>query len=128
MKITVNELIALNNTMKELMGKNFSGVNAFKIARLTRELTKEMDAFDATRLKIVEKYTLRDEDGNPVVDETGTSVKIQPDKIAECNAEFTNLLETEIELNVSKLDESVLGEIGDITPQQAMALEPVVEI
>ena len=44
-----------------------------------------------------------------------------------CNTEFSQLLNGEIEINAGKLNESVLAEIGDITPAQAMALEPVID-
>lgn len=91
-----------------------------------REMTKEMEAFDKSRVQIVEKYTLRDERGNPVVDESG-NIKIKPDQIIACNDEFSQLLNGEIEINAGKLNESVLAEIGDITPAQAMALEPVID-
>lgn len=125
-KITINDMVNVFTTLKDLMDKNFSGSNAFKVARLMRELTKEMEVFDKSRMQVVEKYTLRDERGNPVVDESG-NIKIKPDQIIACNTEFSQLLNGEIELNASKLNESVLAEIGDITPAQAMALEPVID-
>lgn len=125
-KITINDMVNVFTTLKDLMDKNFSGSNAFKVARLMREMTKEMEAFDKSRVQVVEKYTLRDENGNPVVDESG-NIKIKPDQIMACNAEFSQLLNGEIEINAGKLNESVLGEIGDITPAQAMALEPIID-
>ena len=125
-KITINDMVNVFTTLKDLMDKNFSGSNAFKVARLMRELTKEMEVFDKSRMQVVEKYTLRDDRGNPVVDENG-NIKIKPDQIIACNTEFSQLLNGEIELNASKLNESVLAEIGDITPAQAMALEPVID-
>lgn len=125
-KITINDMVNVFTTLKDLMDKNFSGANAFKVARLMREMTKEMEAFDKSRVQVVEKYTLRDENGNPVVDESG-NIKIKPDQIMACNAEFSQLLNGEIEINAGKLNESVLSEIGDITPAQAMALEPVID-
>ena len=125
-KITINDMVNVFTTLKDLMDKNFSGANAFKVARLMREMTKEMEAFDKSRVQIVEKYTLRDERGNPVVDENG-NIKIKPEQIMACNTEFSQLLNGEIEINAGKLNESVLAEIGDITTAQAMALEPVID-
>ena len=45
-KITINDMVNVFTTLKDLMDKNFSGANAFKVARLMRELTKEMEVFD----------------------------------------------------------------------------------
>lgn len=124
--ITVNEMINIYGTLNELMSKNFSGKNAFNIARLARELNKELETFDQARKQVVDKYTLRDSDGNPVMDEQG-NIKVIPDKVEECNQDFSTLLNSQLELNAPKLDESILTEIGDITPAQAMALEPIID-
>ena len=124
--ITVNEMINIYGTLNELMSKNFSGKNAFNIARLARELNKELETFDQARKQVVDKYTLRDSIGNPVVDEQG-NIKVIPDKVEECNQDFSTLLNSQLELNAPKLDESILTEIGDITPAQAMALEPIID-
>ena len=124
--ITVNEMINIYSTLNELMSKNFSGKNAFNIARLARELNKELETFDQARKQVVDKYTLRDSDGNPVVDEQG-NIKVIPDKVEECNQDFSTLLNSQLEINAPKLDESILTEIGDITPAQAMALEPIID-
>lgn len=124
--ITVNEMINIYGTLNELMSKNFSGKNAFNIARLARELNKELETFDQARKQVVDRYTLRDSDGNPVVDEQG-NIKVIPDKVEECNQDFSTLLNSQLELNAPKLDESILTEIGDITPAQAMALEPIID-
>ena len=124
--ITVNEMINIYSTLNELMSKNFSGKNAFNIARLARELNKELETFDQARKQVVDKYTLRDSAGNPVVDEQG-NIKVIPDKVEECNQDFSTLLNSQLELNAPKLDESILTEIGDITPAQAMALEPIID-
>ena len=124
--ITVNEMINIYGTLNELMSKNFSGKNAFNIARLARELNKELETFDQARKQVVDRYTLRDSDGNPVVDEQG-NIKVIPDKVEECNQDFSTLLNSQLEINAPKLDESILTEIGDITPAQAMALEPIID-
>lgn len=124
--ITVNEMINIYGTLNELMSKNFSGKNAFNIARLARELNKELETFDQARKQVVDKYTLRDSDGNPVMDEQG-NIKVIPDKVEECNQDFSTLLNSQLEINAPKLDESILTEIGDITPAQAMALEPIID-
>lgn len=124
--ITVNEMINIYGTLNELMSKNFSGKNAFNIARLARELNKELETFDQARKQVVDKYTLRDSAGNPVVDEQG-NIKVIPDKVEECNQDFSTLLNSQLEINAPKLDESILTEIGDITPAQAMALEPIID-
>ena len=124
--ISVNEMINIYGTLNELMSKNFSGKNAFNIARLARELNKEIETFDHARKLVVDKYTLRDSAGNPVVDEQG-NIKVIPDKVEECNQDFSTLLNSQLEINAPKLDESILTEIGDITPAQAMALEPIID-
>lgn len=124
-KITMNELLNVIPVLRELSTKSFKGATTFKIARLMRELDKETILFEESRQKLAEKYGARKEDGSLDVMEDGT-IKLQEDKIQECNEDMMNLLTTEIEINADKIAVEAFDDI-EISPSQAMIIDALVD-
>lgn len=124
-KITMNELLNVIPVLRELSTKSFKGATTFKIARLVRELDKETTLFEESRQKLAEKYGVRKEDGSLDIMEDGT-VKLQEDKIQECNEEILNLLTTEIEINADKIAVEAFEDIK-ISPSQVIAMDALIE-
>jgi len=119
--VTLNEIFNATETFKVIMNQQFKGSLAFKIARLVRELDKEMETFNTERQKILTEYCVKDTDGNIQQDENG-NIQIQPDRINEFNEEFSNLLNTTVEINADKLPIDKIDDF-DLTPQQMLNLE-----
>lgn len=124
-KMTLNELMNAAPALRELSEKSFTGATTFKIARLIREVDKEIKTFEEERMKIVNKYGEKDENGELATQEDGT-VKIIEDKINECNQELVDLLNAEVEINAEKLKEEVFEKI-ELTPALVIAIEGLVE-
>jgi len=124
-KITMNELLNVIPVLRELSSKPFKGATTFKIARLMRELDKEITLFEESRQKLAEKYGVCKEDGSLEIMEDGT-VKLQKDRIQECNEELMNLLGTEIEINANKIPVEVFDDI-EISPSQAITIDILVD-
>ena len=120
-KVNLNDIVNSVDTFQTIMGQSFKGSLAFKIARLARELNKEMETFNEQRRKILNEYCVKDENGELKPDENG-NVQIIPDKINEFNNEFSNLLATEVEINADKLPMDNIDSF-DITPQQMLNIE-----
>ena len=120
-KVSLNDIVSSVDTFQTIMGQSFKGSLAFKIARLARELNKEMETFNEQRRKILNEYCVKDENGELKPDENG-NVQIIPDKINEFNNEFSNLLATEVEINADKLPMDSMDSF-DITPQQMLNIE-----
>lgn len=123
--VTLNDILNSAETIREISNKSVPVKTAFRIARLIRELDKENATFDESRRKIVEKYAERDEAGGMKQTEDG-NVILQQDKIAECNGEMIDLLNTTIEINAEKLHIEDLGDI-ELTPTQMLGLEAFIE-
>ena len=123
MKIT--DILNVVPTLQEMANKSFPGATSFKIARLMRELDKEIQLFDKQRAEIAQEFGEKDASGQLVFTEEG-NVKIIESKIEECNAKLESIFSTEIEINADKLSYSSI-ESADFTPSQALALEPIVD-
>ena len=124
-KVNLNDILNASETFNAIMQQSFKGSLAFKIARLARELSKEMETFNTERQKLLQKYCVKDENGELKTNDNGT-VQVEPDKINEFNEEFSSLLETEVEINAEKLSMDSLDSF-DITPQQMISIEKFFE-
>ena len=124
-KVNLNDILNASDTFNAIMQQSFKGSLAFKIARLAHELSKEMETFNAERQKLLQKYCVKDENGELKTNDNGT-VQVEPDKINEFNEEFSSLLETEVEINAEKLSMDSLDSF-DITPQQMISIEKFFE-
>lgn len=120
-KIKLNDVVNSTDTFTKIMQQSFKGSLAFKIARLARELDKEMQTFNSERQKIIEKYGEKDNDGKVITDDKGI-VRFDNSKIQELNEEFNTLLDTEIEINADKLPMDNIDDF-EITPQEMLNIE-----
>ena len=123
--MTLNDIFNAVPALREISTKEFPGSVTFKIARLIRELDKEIQLFDEERSKIANKYGEKDVNGNLVIQEGG-NIKILDNKIQDCNEELQALFNTQVEINANKLPVDIFDSI-EMTPTQAMNLETIVD-
>lgn len=124
-KMTITEILNVVPVLQEMSNKSFPGATSFKIARLIRELDKEIQLFDKQRNEIAQEFGEKDASGQLVLTEEG-SVKIIESKIKECNEKLVSIFNTEIEINADKISYSIFEEIN-IAPAEALALEPIID-
>jgi len=120
-KIKLNDVVNATETFNKIMQQSFKGSLAFKIARLARELDKEMQTFNTERQKIIQKYGEKDENGELIIDENN-NVKFNKTNLAEINQEFNSLLDTDLEINADKLPMDSIDNF-EITPQEMLQIE-----
>lgn len=123
-KMTIMEILNMVPVLQEMSNKSFPGSTSFKIARLMRELDKEIQLFDKQRTEIAQEFGEKDASGQLVSTEEG-NIKIIESKIEECNEKLSSIINTEIEINADKLSYSSI-ENADFTPSQALTLEPII--
>lgn len=124
-KVKLGDIVNSVDTFQAIMQQSFKGSLAFKIARLARELNKEMETFNEQRKKIIDDYCVKDENGEIKTLENG-NVQIAPDRIQDFNTEITNVLETEVEINADKLPMDKIDDF-EISPQQMLNIEKFFE-
>lgn len=124
-KVKLGDIVNSVDTFQAIMQQSFKGSLAFKIARLARELNKEMETFNEQRRKIIDNYCVKDENGEIKTLENG-NIQIAPDRIQDFNTEITNVLETEVEINADKLPMDKIDDFK-ISPQQMLDIEKFFE-
>lgn len=121
--IKLKEVLQIVPILQDLSQKSFSGSISFKIARLIRELDKELILMNKAKQELIEKYGKRDENGSLIITEEG---QVKVDKPEECNEELQKLLDTIVEINANKLSIEIFDSI-QISPMQANILEMIIE-
>ena len=124
-KMTITEIFNVIPILQEMANKSFPGATSFKIARLMRELDKEIQLFDKQRSEIAQEFGEKDASGQLVLTEEG-NVKIIESKIKECNEKLTSIFNTVIDINADKISYSIFEGIN-IAPAEALALEPIID-
>mgnify|MGYP006989001954 CR=1 FL=1 len=123
-KVTLNDILNNNETFRGIYEKPMSARTAFKVARLIRELEKENNTFDKSRIDIIMKYAERDEEGNVI--EGNGQVQIAPEYLDDFHNELNDLLNTEITVNAEKLSVEDFDNM-QLTPKQILDLEKFIE-
>ena len=119
-KVNLNDVLNATETFKIIMQQPVRGSIAFKIARLARELDKEMQTFNQEKQKLFDKYGEKDENGKLVIE--NNIIKFPPENMQVINDELNALLDTELEINADKLSIDTLDQF-ELTPQQMMNVE-----
>ena len=122
--LTLKEILNAVPFLREISNKEFPSSTAFKIARLIRELDKELELFEIERTKIIYKNCEKDNNGNPVLLEGG-NIKLLEHKIEEVTTELNTLLKNQVEINAEKIPILAFNSI-ELTQEQAINLEAIV--
>ena len=124
-KLKLNELLNATDALQTLSKKSLQARPAFQVVRLLKAADKEIQEFNDIRVKVVNQYGDKDENGELITDENG-NCHIAPEHINEFNKELNDLLNTEIEINANALSLEDLEEL-EFTPSDLALLEPFIE-
>ena len=123
---TIRNLLAAKPFLQQLANTEMPAKDAFKILKTLKLVDNELAVVQDSRMKLVEKYCQRDENGQWKVDEVG-NVLIVPEQVETFGNEQSELFDTAIKLNCDKLSIDVLGNLT-FTPKMLMDMEDFIEI
>jgi hypothetical protein len=123
-EVTLNEVLNSIGAFRSLSEQKIPAKVAFQIARLIRELDKENKTFDESRVKALQEYSERDENGEIKTSPEG-NVVLRQDKIEEYNNKIQELLDTQIQVNAEKISLSLLENL-ELSPVEMLNLEPFI--
>lgn len=99
---------------------------SYNIGKIKRRCAKEIHAARDEHQKILKDCAQWDEEGK-LVKEEGKMYTIKPEKQETYEAKMKDFLEHEFEVDCWKVEPDKLGETP-LTPDEVMALEPIMEI
>lgn len=116
-KITIDTAIDLEANEEAFSSQTMPLKGAYKLNKIFHEIADLTDASKQQFNNLIIEYSEKDEEGNPAALEDG-SIKIQPDKIDECNEKISNLMNEEIEIDNYDLDIEQLGDNFNLSLEQ----------
>lgn len=124
MKVTMEQIVDFRNSSDFFISAQVPLVGAYKINKIRRAADREFEFYREKFQEIVNKYAMKDKDGNVMFSDDGAQIRIQQDKIQECNDELEALQTLEVEVDNYGLTLENLGNNIECTPAQLEALMP----
>ena len=124
-EVKMSEILSALPILEELSKKTFKGIIAFKIARVIKKLREESEIFNEVRRKAVENFAEKDENGNLIISNDGI-IKIQEDKINECNILILEILNEVVKLEIEKLPLELFEEL-EFSPEDILKIEFLIQ-
>lgn len=103
MTLKMSNIIALKGVCENLKSQKTSVKTAYKISKILNAVEKEFEFYQTKFIEIVNEYAEKDENGQPIMTDSGNGVKISPEKIAEAQTKMFELEAIETELNITPL-------------------------
>lgn len=111
------------NAMSEILKIELPAKAAYWIGKAAKKVNSELKHLDETRLGILKKWALSNENGTIKVDEKNEAVFSNETQRDLFQKEFTSLLNEEIE--IKQIPFSLLGEDTIIEPHLLLSLDPI---
>ena len=125
MTITLQNILEAQETMQNLSTKVLRGRTAYQVARLLKKLESELATYNDTRIKLIERYAKKKEDGTYEVNERN-EYQFTQENMQAYVGEINNLLQEQIEIDANPLKLDDLVDL-EFTPAEMVALEPFIE-
>lgn len=97
MILQMSKVVNLQDLHEKIRDQKLSIKVAYKFSKLFTEIDRESEFYRTKLQEIIDKYSEKDEDGNPVPADGGVGIKIQQDLLMECQKELNELFSLEVE-------------------------------
>lgn len=125
-KMKLSELIDSNlgQALAILGSKEIGGKAAFKLAQIIAERKKHCLDFEAARKTIIDRFSVKEEDGTNKLTEDKTQVVLTDNEAF--GKEMDALVAEEVEM--PKIDQSVIENLPEITAHHIAAILPLIKV
>lgn len=97
------ELIKIREELVNLSKEKIKLRSSFNIAKFLSQTEQDTQFFQNKLLGLIEKYGQRDENGQFILENNGTSIQIQQEHIEECQQGLSEINNYEIEIPSLKI-------------------------
>lgn len=126
MKLTNRKIVNDANLLGNLTHKQLPIKVSYAIAKNISKIEKELEIYNKERQKLIDKYCLKDEEGN-LIDENN-QFKIADGNLEAWNKDMNELLNIEIDINIHKFSKDDLFNSNcNITPAELMLIDYMIE-
>ncbi len=98
-KIKLQDLPNIINNLNIISEKDIPIKLSYKLSKLYKQLSDELTQYQELNTKIINKYGMKDENDNLIINEKDNTIPILPDKINEFQKETMELQNIEITID-----------------------------
>jgi len=127
-KVTIEELLASRGPLQVLLTQPLPARLAFRLTKLAKAVTAELETYEETRKALCERYADKDDDGRPKKIGEGSEERfdIPEAKMPELEAEHKDLLQSEVTIAGQRIKLNDISGIS-IAPAHLISLAWLVE-
>lgn len=103
MTLKMSEIVSLKGTCENLKEQKASVKTAYKISKALTAIEKEFEFYQNKFSEIIAEFSEKDENGQPILINDGTGVKIAPENREETQKRLIELENVDVELNIKPL-------------------------
>lgn len=126
MKITLRNILEGQETLQKLSNQPLKGRTAFQVGRLLKKLEEILTSYNETRMKLIEKYAKRKDDGEFELNEKNEYQFTQENMQAYVE-EINKLILEEVEIEAKPIPLEDIENL-EFTAAEATFLEPFLDI
>ncbi len=125
-KLTLKQIIEGQESLQKLSNQPLRGRTAFQIGRLLKELENILSDYNDTRIKTIQAYAKKDENGEFVINEKN-EYQFEPEQMTLYFQEIEKLINEELEINSNPIKFADIENL-DFTPAEMTFLEPFLDV
>lgn len=128
MRITNRRIVNDANFLGALVHKTGLSIKvSYALAKNISKIERELDIYNKERQKLIDKYCIKDEEGNNVIDENN-QLKIADKHLDAWSKDINELLDIEIDIDIHKFNkDDLLNSNCDLTPAELMLIDYMIE-
>lgn len=126
-KVSNEKLVSSAGVLSSLSTMQLPIKVSYAISKNIGKIEAELKVYNSERQKLIEKYSVKDEEGKTKVDENGT-INIQEGFINDWNKEQRELLSIENDIDVHLVPiNDLLNCMCNITPSELIAIDYLIK-
>lgn len=127
MKLTNRKIVNDSNFLATLTQKQLPVKVSYAIAKNISKIENELKIYNIERQKLIDKYCVKDEEGNNVIDENNQLI-IADENMTDWNNAINELLDIEVEIDIHKFNiNDLMYSNVEFTPSELMLIEYMIE-
>ena len=125
MKLTNERILNDSARLSSIAQKELPIKASYAIAKNLAKLEAELKIYNSEREKLIEKYSLKDENGKTVAAENN-QIKLQPELLPDWNKDIQELFAIENDIDIHTFSIEALNGY-DMTPAELMLIDYMIE-
>lgn len=122
MKVTIREILEGQDTLQKLSHQPLPGRAAFQIGRLLKKLEEVLTSYNEVRVKLIEKYAKKNEDGTFEVNDNN-EYQFTAENMQAYVSEINNVIADEVEVEARPINFKDIEKL-EFTAAEMTFLEP----